>query len=130
MIEGAEVHVHADAPVAGLAEKRLDVVAVEVAKVGTVEQPGDVAVQMIQPLLLLRGAEAHQHRVVGVRIERVVFVLQLDLLAVEAQVMQPLNQLGQLAHRLTVAFRQFAVATEQLDQLGGLERNELRRIFG
>ena len=98
-------------------------------KCGSIQQPADIANQAVQALLLLTGTQLHEHSIIGVRIERLVSVLQLDLLAIEAQVMQSLDQLSELAQRFAITLAQLRVGTEQFNQLRGLQRDELRVVF-
>jgi hypothetical protein len=55
MLEGAEVHVHADAPVAGAVQGRLDLASAEVPETGALQKPGQIAQQLVEPLLTLLG---------------------------------------------------------------------------
>jgi hypothetical protein len=109
--------------------KGLEVIAIQVAVLRPVEQPADVSKQPIEPLLLLPGGEPDEHGVVGVGVERLVGVLQLDLLAVEAQVVVGLERFAQLPQQVAIDFGQGTVTAQQLDQLGRLQRDEVRGVL-
>jgi hypothetical protein len=73
-------------------------------EVGPLQQPGEIAVQLVEPVLLLLGRQRHQRPGVGVRVERGIGRLQFLQAPVILEVESGADQLAELSEQLAVRF--------------------------
>jgi hypothetical protein len=70
VLEGAEIHVGVNAPIAGTSQRRLDGTAAQMREAGPFQQPGEIAQQIVEARLPLFRSQRQERRRIVVGVER------------------------------------------------------------
>ncbi len=128
-LEGAEVHIRRDAPVAGPMKRHFQVVAAEVPEIGPLHQRAEVAEQVVQPPLALLGIQCQQAVCIVVGIEWGIGVFQLLQALVVLPVKCCRDPPAELADQVAVRRLEVRIGAEQIDQLAAADGDEVLAIL-